>query len=194
MLYRSLFDWRLMMLRAFAALAFGVLTLLWPGLTLWVLVVMFGAYVLVDGISELVDVARGAPATRTHRGWHILDGIVAIAAGLVTFVWPAITALALLFVIAAWAIVSGAIRLWIAISYREVVPHAWLVGLAGALSIVFGVVLAITPGPGALVITWLIGWYAIVFAAILFAYAWRLRGLGREYRQPSSRSARPATV
>jgi uncharacterized membrane protein HdeD (DUF308 family) len=186
-------DWRLIMLRAVAALAFGLLTLMWPGLTLWVLVVMFGAYVLVDGVFTLVSVARDEPETRTHRGWHIFDGVVGILAGVVTFAWPAITALALLFVIALWAIVTGAVRLWIAIKGREVIPYAWLFGLGGVFSILFGILLVITPGAGALVITWLIGWYAIVISAILFVEGWHMRGIQREVRA-GTQWGRPVTA
>jgi uncharacterized membrane protein HdeD (DUF308 family) len=176
-------DWRLIMLRAFAALTFGLLTLVWPGLTLWVLVVMFGAYALVDGVFTLVDVARDRPATRRHRGWLVFDGVLGVLTGLITFVWPAITALALLFVIAAWAIITGALRLWAAIEVRDEVPHVWLFGLGGALSILFGILLVITPGPGVLVITWLIGWYAIIIAAMLFVHGWRMRELQQELRR-----------
>ena len=175
MLTQFLLDWRFTMLRAFAALVFGVLTLVWPGLTLLVLVTLFGAYVLVDGVFTLVDVVRGDPATRAHRGWAIVEGVAGIAAGVITFAWPSITALALLFLIAVWAVVVGAVRLWIAIEARGVIPHAWLFGLLGVLSILFGVLLMITPGPGALVITWLIGWYAILFAALLFVVGWQQR-------------------
>ena len=176
-------DWRVIMLRAFAALAFGLLTLVWPGLTLWVLVVMFGAYALVDGVFTLVDVARDRPGTRTHRGWLIFDGVLGVLTGLITFVWPAITALALLFVIAAWAIITGALRLRAAIEVRNEVPHVWLFGLGGALSILFGILLVITPGSGVLVITWLIGWYAIIIAAMLFVHGWRMRQLQQEVRE-----------
>jgi uncharacterized membrane protein HdeD (DUF308 family) len=176
-------DWRLIMLRAFAALTFGLLTLVWPGLTLWVLVVMFGAYALVDGVFTLVDVARDRPETRRHRGWLIFDGVLGVLTGLITFVWPAITALALLFVIAAWAIITGALRLRAAIEVRDEVPHVWLFGLGGALSILFGILLVITPGPGVLVITWLIGWYAIIIAAMLFVHGWRMRELQQEVRR-----------
>jgi uncharacterized membrane protein HdeD (DUF308 family) len=185
-------EWHLAMLRGLAALTFGVLTLVWPGLTLWVLVVMFGAFVLVDGVFTLIDVFQNHAAAQPHRGWRIFDGIISILAGVVTFVWPAITALALLFLIAAWAIISGVVRLWLAIRLRGEIPHAWLFGLGAAVSIAFGILLAITPGTGALVITWLIGWFAVVFAAIFFTYGWRLRGIERQLRGGgTTHSARP---
>jgi len=187
-------DWRLVALRAFAALVFGVLTLIWPGITLWTLVVLFGAYVLVDGLFELADVVRSTPETRSHRAWHIFDGLLGVAAGIVTFVWPGITALALLFLIGIWAVLAGAVRLWMSIEARRVLPYPWLVGLSGVLSIVFGVALMITPGTGALVITWLIGWYAVVFAVALFALAWYLRGIERASGPHGSRATRAATA
>ena len=192
MLFDLIADWRLFMLRGAAALAFGLLTLVWPGLTLWVLVVIFGAYALVDGVSTLLAVAHDRPATRADRGRRIFDGLVSVAAGVVAFVWPGITALALLFLIAAWAIVAGALRLWTAIRAHDLISHAWLAGLGGALSIVFGVLLIITPGAGALVVTWLIGWYAVLFASILFAIGWDARRLQQGRRRGGSRSVRAA--
>jgi uncharacterized membrane protein HdeD (DUF308 family) len=178
----ALGDWRITMLRATAALVFGVLTLLWPGLTLLVLVVMFGAFVLVDGISELIDVVRSDTAVRARRGWRILDGVLGVLAGLITFVWPGITALVLLVLIAAWAILTGGVRLWAAIKVRHEFAYAWLFGLSGVLSVVFGVLLLITPGTGALVVTWLIGWYSLMLAVLLFMHGWYERGIERGTR------------
>ncbi len=187
-------DWRLIALRALAALAFGVLTLIWPGITLWTLVLLFGAYVLVDGLFALADAARNTPTTRPHRAWHILDGLLGVAAGIVTFVWPGITALALLFLIGVWAVVSGAVRLWMSIEAGRMIPYPWLAGLSGVLSIVFGVALMITPGAGALVITWLIGWYAVVFAVALFAVSWHVRRIERDPARRGSSSTRVAAA
>ncbi|HEV7526821.1 MAG TPA: DUF308 domain-containing protein [Acidimicrobiia bacterium] len=180
MLTLALVDWRIIALRAVAAIAFGILTLIWPGLTLWALVILFGAYVLVDGVFAIVDVVRAAPAAPGRRGWLIFEGIAGIVAGVLTFAWPGITALALLYLIAAWAFVVGVIRIAAAIEYRRVVPHAWLPTLSGVLSIVFGALLVISPGAGALVITWLIGWYAVVFGVVGLAVAARARSLERE--------------
>lgn len=166
-------DWRALLIRGVAAVAFGILTLTWPGLTLWALVLLWGAFVLVDGVATLAAVLTRQPGSEDDRGLLVLRGTVGIAAGIVTFVWPDITALALLFVIAAWAFVTGLVELTAAVRLRRVVDHAWLLGLAGVLSVVFAVVLVITPGPGALVITWLIGWYALVWGGVLLALAWR---------------------
>jgi uncharacterized membrane protein HdeD (DUF308 family) len=179
MLILSLADWRIIALRGLAAIAFGALTLVWPGLTLLALVVLFGAYALVDGVFAIVDVVRDVPGARERRGWLIFEGVSGIAAGLVTLVWPGITLLALLFVIAAWAFVVGSIRVAAAIEFRRVIPHAWLPELSGALSIAFAVLLVITPGAGALVITWLIGWFALFLGVIALIAAARVRSFER---------------
>lgn len=173
-------DWRMVALRGVAALGFGILTLVWPGLTLWALVVLFGAYALVDGAVVLgAAIANRVPIGRS-RGWLVFDGIVGVAAGIVTFAWPDVTALALLFVIAAWAIITGVVEISTAIELRQVIHNEWLLGLAGVASVVFGILLVITPGAGALVITWLIGWYALFFGVMLLSLAWRLRSIGTD--------------
>jgi uncharacterized membrane protein HdeD (DUF308 family) len=170
-------DWRMVALRGVVALGFGVLTLAWPSLTLWALVVLWGAYALVDGAVVLgAAIANRVPIGRS-RGWLVFDGIVGVAAGIVTFAWPDVTALALLFVIAAWAIITGVVEVTTAIELRQMIHNEWLLGLAGVASVVFGILLVITPGAGALVITWLIGWYALLFAVMLLSLAWRLHGI-----------------
>jgi len=180
-------------LRGLAALAFGIFTLAWPGLTLWALVVLFGAFVLVDGVFTLAAVITGAPATRGRRPWLIFEGVVSIAAGIITFVWPGITALALLFLIAAWAFLLGTLRLAAAIQMRHEIDDWWLPALTGALSIAFAAFLVITPGAGALVITWLIGWFAVFVGVLLLMLAFRIRQLGHAGDR-SVPDVRPAAV
>src|SRR3954471_17509667 len=104
-------DWRGIAFRGAAAVCFGVLTLIWPNITLWVLVILFGAYALVDGVFTIAAVIAKAPGTAAHRGFLVFEGLLGIAAGIVTFAWPGITALALLYVIAIWAIVTGVIEI-----------------------------------------------------------------------------------
>lgn len=186
-------DWRAVALRGLAALAFGIFTLVWPGITLWALVVLFGAFVLVDGVFTLAAVSRGASGTRERRGLLIFEGIVSIGAGIIAFVWPGITALALLFVIAVWAFLLGALRLAAAIQMRHEIDDWWLPALSGALSIAFAVFLVITPGAGALVITWLIGWFSVFVGVLLLMLAYRVRKLQQEVDGPV-RGVRPAAV
>lgn len=168
-------SWKSLALRGVAAIAFGVLTLVWPSLTLWALVLLWGAFVLVDGLSLLGAVFTHAPGTDDRRGWLILQGVTGIAAGVLTFIWPDITALTLLFVIAAWAFVTGVLEIVAAVRLRRVLSNEWLLGLVGVLSIAFAVGLVVAPGNGALAITWFIGWYALLAGAVRLALAWRVR-------------------
>jgi uncharacterized membrane protein HdeD (DUF308 family) len=167
-------HWWLIALRGLAAIIFGVLAFIWPGITLAVLILFFGAYAIVDGVVEIIVGVR----TGGNLRWAaLLEGIVGVIAGIVAFVWPGLTALALLFVIAAWAIVTGALEVVAAIRMRNVIDNEWTLIIAGVLSVLFGVVLLAQPGAGALAIVWLIGLYAVVFGIALLALSWRLRGL-----------------
>jgi uncharacterized membrane protein HdeD (DUF308 family) len=184
-------DWRAHALRGGAAILFGIVALVWPGITLWALVLLFGAYAFVDGVSILAAVARGAPATRPHRALHVVEGLAGVGAGIVTVVWPGITALALLYVIAAWALLTGALEIAAAIRLRRAIRNEWILGVLGLLSVLFAVVLVITPGTGALAITWVIGWYALIDGVLLLALAWRLRKLEVERGGGAVGQARP---
>jgi uncharacterized membrane protein HdeD (DUF308 family) len=186
-------DWRSVALRGVAAFAFGALTLIWPDLTLTVLVYLFGAYALVDGVFTLAAVVTQSPETRGRRGILVLQGLLGVAAGIVTFAWPGITALALLYVIAAWAIIGGVLEIVAAIQLRAVLRNEWLLVLGGVASVVFGVLLVITPGAGALVITWLIGWYAVFLGVVLLALAWRLHRVQSSLRDNAA-PFRPAAT
>jgi uncharacterized membrane protein HdeD (DUF308 family) len=167
-------HWWAVGLRGLAAILFGVLALIWPGLTLVVLVALFGAYALVDGLMALAATVRAA--TR-HRGWGLLllEGSAGIAIGFLTFAWPGLTALVLLYVIAAWALITGVLELGAAVTMPRDVAHAGLLGLAGIASVIFGVLLVVFPGAGVLTVVWLIGAYAIVFGLLLLGLAFRLR-------------------
>jgi uncharacterized membrane protein HdeD (DUF308 family) len=166
-------DWRLLAVRGLLAVGLGVVTLVWPEITLWAVVVTWGVFALLDGIGSLAaaftgDVVRG-------RGWLIVHGVLGVAAGLVAFIWPDITGLVMLFVIAAWAFLSGLAKLVTAVQLRRELQHEWVLGAVGVLSMAFAVMLVITPGTGVLVITWLIGWYAIILGLALMALAWEVR-------------------
>ncbi len=184
-------NWWAVVLRGVVAIIFGLFALFLPGITLTALVLLFGAYALVDGVFAIVSAIRG----QAGRSWWELaiEGIAGIAAGVIALVWPGITALALLFVIAAWAIVTGVLEVVAAIRLRQRIEREWLLALAGIASILFGVVLIIAPVPGALAVLWLIGIYAILFGALLVALGLKLRSLGRaERQQPPGEARRPA--
>ena len=186
-------DWRKLAVRGVAAMLFGLLTLVWPSITLTALVLLFGAYALVDGAMILAATLRGEPETRGERGWSIVQGVTGIAAGIVTFAWPGITALVLLYLIAAWAVVTGVLELATAVRLRRTLRQEWLLVLAGVTSVLFGTLLVIFPGSGALAITWLIGWYALVTGSLELALAYRLHKLESSLERPARRT-RQATA
>ncbi|MCU1504004.1 MAG: hypothetical protein JWM12_3358 [Ilumatobacteraceae bacterium] len=189
--------WRWLIVRGVAAVIFGILALAWPGLTVLVLVLLFGAYAMVDGISSLVAVLTKASGTEGRRGWFTLIGVISVAAAIVTFAWPGITALALLYVIAAWAIAAGTLQLVAAIQFRKEMTREWLLALRGVLDVVVGIALFIWPGAGVLAITWLIGWFAIVGGVFTVAEALRVRGLERTVESvisPTGTPMRPSSA
>jgi uncharacterized membrane protein HdeD (DUF308 family) len=172
-------DWWIVALQGVAAIAFGILALVWPAITLLALVFLFAAYALVDGVLALMSgIRRGRDGGRPDW-WRIARGVVGIAVGVVAFAMPGITAYVLLILIAARAIVSGAIELVAAYQLRDVIRGEWLLALDGVVAIVFGIVLIALPGAGALAVVWLIGGFAIVSGVILLGLAMRLRDRAR---------------
>jgi uncharacterized membrane protein HdeD (DUF308 family) len=184
-------HWWVVALRGLAALVFGILAFVLPGMTLGVLILLFGAYAIVDGVLALYSAAR----SRGNHVWALVfEGIVGIVAGGVAFALPGLTALALLFVIAAWAILTGIMEVVAAVRLRKVIDNEWALIVAGVLSIIFGVLLAVQPGAGALAVVWLIGSYALVFGIALLALAWRLRGMLKHTQGSTSRVRQTSTV
>jgi uncharacterized membrane protein HdeD (DUF308 family) len=172
-------NWWMFAVRGVVAIIFGVLALIWPGQTLQALVLVFGAYALVDGIFAVIAgiAARGY----FDRWWAVLlEGVAGVVIGLLTFFWPNITALVLLYFIAAWALITGIFEIVAAIQLRRVITGEWMLILGGLLSILFGILLFVFPGTGAVSLIWLIGIYAIVFGISEIIFAFRLRGLGHE--------------
>ena len=165
--------WWALVLRGLAAIAFGILTFVAPVISLVALVILWGAYAIVDGVFAVVLAIRGARIA-PGWGWLLAEGIVGIGAGVVTFLWPGITAIALLAVIATWAVLTGIAEIVTAIRLRRQVRGEWMLAASGVLSIVFGVLLAMKPGAGALAVTWMIGGYAVAFGALLVALGVRL--------------------
>lgn len=169
-------HWWAVGLRGLAAIIFGILALVVPGITLIVLIAFFGAYVLIDGLIAIYLAIRGRENNR-NWGWLLVEGIAGILIGILTFRWPGVTALVLLAFIAAWAILTGVMEIFEAIEMRRVITNEWLLILSGAASVVFGLILIIFPSTGALALIWVIGLYAILFGLLLLALAWRLRGM-----------------
>ena len=163
--------WWALALRGVFAVLFGLLTFLIPGVTLIALVILFGFYAILDGIFDIVS-AMKAPG---HHWPLLVEGIVGIVAGIVTFMWPAITAMVLLYLIAFWAILTGVLEIVAGIRLRQVIANEILLILLGVISVLFGIFIIIFPGAGALAIIIWIGAYALLFGIILIALAFRLR-------------------
>ena len=179
-------GWWLLVLRGIFAVLFGVVAFGWPGLTAEALVFVFGAYALANGIFTLGLAIRSASGT-PGRGTLLLLGLLGAAAGILTFVYPGNTALALLWVIAFWAIFTGIVEVAAAIQLRKVLTNEWVLLLSGILSVVFGVLVIARPNAGALSILWLIGTYAILYGIMLLTIAIRLRSLASQARSAAAR-------
>ena len=171
-------KWWVLLVRGIAAILFGLAAMVWPGLTIGALILMFGAFAIVDGVGALF-------AAFAHRGeaqywWATaLEGVVGILLGILVMVWPGISAIALLFWIAAWAIVTGVFEVVSAIQLRkEISGEFWLI-LSGLLSILFGIFAFIRPGAGALAVIWVIAIYAIAFGITLIMLSFKVRGLNQ---------------
>lgn len=181
---RYLTNWHSLLARGLLAIAFGILAIAFPGLTLGILVFLFAGYALVEGV---VNIAGAIRARKDQPQWWVLllEGLVSVAAGLMTAFWPGITAVALVYVIAAWAVMTGVLKICAAIRLRKQIEGEWLLGLSGVLSIVLGVFLMSRPGVGALAVVVWIGLYAIMFGVMLIALSFRVRpGRADEMRGP----------
>ena len=166
-------NWWLLLLRGIAAIIFGLLAFAWPGLTLLTLILFYGAFALVDGVLAIAAaITGGVPGS---RWWLAIVGLLGIAAGLLTFLTPGLTALVLLFFIAGWAIVTGVFEIIGAIKLRKEIDNEWLLILGGIISVLFGVGMMLAPGAGALALVWVIGAYSVVMGVIFVALAFRLR-------------------
>jgi uncharacterized membrane protein HdeD (DUF308 family) len=169
-------NWWSLVLRGVVAILVGLATFAWPGVTLAGLVILFGAYALVDGIFSIIGAVRAAEIGE-RWGVLVLEGLVGIGAAIVTLMWPAITAIALVYVIAAWAIVTGVLEISAAIRLRQHIHGEWLLVLGGIASVIFGFLIMMAPLAGALVIALWFGAYALVFGVLLVALGVRLRGI-----------------
>jgi len=169
-------NWWVLATRGAFAVLFGVLAFALPGMTVAVLVLLFGAYAVVDGVLALYHAFAGDAGSRWMLG---VEGIVGVLAGIGALFYPGITALVLLYVIAGWAVVTGVLEIAAAIELRKLIDGEWLMVLGGIASIAFGVLLAVWPGAGLLTVVWLIGAYAVVFGVALIALGFKVRALGQ---------------
>jgi uncharacterized membrane protein HdeD (DUF308 family) len=180
-------NWWLVALRGAFAVVFGIVAFAWPGVTFEALVLVFGAYALVDG---LLLVGFGAVAAGDGQQWWplVLSGVVGIGLGIYTFVQPSTMALALVYAVSFWAIFTGLLEIVAAIRLRDVISTEWLVGISGGLSVVFGILVAAQPNAGALSIVYLFGFYAVLAGVSQIVLGYRVRGLGQSL-QPRTQTA-----
>jgi uncharacterized membrane protein HdeD (DUF308 family) len=164
----------LLLIRGILGIVIGFVAFAWPGITIAVLVGIFAVYAIIDGVTNL---ALGLSRTPAHgRSWApALQGIVGIAAGVMTFWWPVVTAFVLVIFIGAWAIVTGLFEIVAAIRLRRVIEGEWLLALSGVLSVAFGILALAFPGAGAVGISWILGIYTAAAGMVLVALAVRMR-------------------
>lgn len=173
-------HWWLLLLRGLAAIIFGVLTWMQPGISLATLVLLFGVFAIADGILNIWTAAAGR-SQDSHRWLLLLAGLVGILVGFLTFAAPGITALVLLVYIAVWAIVTGVLQVIAAVRLRKEVEGEWVYILGGVVSILFGALLLARPGTGALAVLWVIAFYAVFYGILMIIVAFKARNFGKRY-------------
>lgn len=167
-------SWWVFALRGVIAILFAVMAVTWPGLTLLALTALFAAYALLSGIVLIAGAVRNRKAD-DHWWMLLLLGVVGIAAAVIAVVHPSLTALILVLVIGANALVTGVLDIAVAIRLRRMIHDEWLMIINGIASIVFGVLVFLFPAAGALALVWLISLYAVVTGVLLLGLAFRLR-------------------
>ena len=178
-------NWWVVLLRGIVGVIFGVVAFTARGYATLLALFVWGAYAVVDGAVALYMTYLAARQER--RSWpFLLEGLAGIGAGVIAFAAPGIIALVLLYLIAAWAIITGIVEIVAAIDLRKVIQNEWLLGLGGVLSITFGVVVAVQPDAGALAVVWTVGAYALLFGITLIVLAFRVRGLGMRLGAPAT--------
>ncbi len=171
-------NWWALAFRGAIAILFAILTFAMPGMTLAVLVILFGAYALIDGVFAIIAAVRAAQG---HRRWgpFLAEGIIGILAGIVTLGMPVAIAAILVYIVAFWAIVTGILEIVAAIRLRRHIPGEWLLILTGIVSVLFGIAACWAPVVGALAIVWWLGTYALIFGVLMLTFAVRIRAMHR---------------
>jgi uncharacterized membrane protein HdeD (DUF308 family) len=168
--------WWSFLYRGIIAILFGLAAVLLPGITLNVLIILVGAFFFADGVLSIVASFRTKDVE--ERWWvAMLEGLAGVLIGIVTFFWPGITLVAIIFMIAAWAMITGIFEIVAAIRLRKIIKGEWFLGLGGILSVLFGLILFFSPGVSALALVWILGAYAILFGALLLFLGFKLKKL-----------------
>jgi len=186
--------WKAMAFRGVVAIAFAVVILAWPGIGVTTLIALFGAFALVSGVASVAG-AFGTPMAGNRRAGLVLEGLLGIAVGVVVFIWPGLSALGLLYAIAAWAIAIGITEIGLSFTLPLSGSRSVLVGLSGLLSIAFGAIMFAKPGAGAIAVLALIAAFALVAGVMQIGYALELRRIVAKLERPlrTRTTARPVT-
>jgi uncharacterized membrane protein HdeD (DUF308 family) len=171
-------NWWAVALRGGLGIALGLVLLLFPLVSLRVLVLLIGAYVLADGLLALLS---GVVAAREHSRWGtlLIEGILGVGAGVVAFLWPDLTLVMLIFLVAGWAVATGLIEIVAAVRLRKSIDGEWLLALCGGVSLALGLAMFLWPKAAAVALAWILGGYGVIFGGLLLALGLRLRRLGR---------------
>ena len=169
--------WWLFALRGAIAILFGVMALAWPGITVLALVILWGAYTLVDGVTALYIAITHNEWPTADRVMHGVLGAVGVVAGIVAFAWPGLTAGVLLLIIAVWAVIAGVLQIAAAFRLRKVITNEWFYVVTGVLAVLLGIILVASPATGALALIVTIGIFAILWGVVLLLFSFRLRSL-----------------
>ncbi|HEV8460914.1 MAG TPA: DUF308 domain-containing protein [Gaiellaceae bacterium] len=185
--------WKAMAFRGATAIAFSAVIVIWPNIGLSALIALFGAFALVSGIATIVG-AFSVPPAGTRRAWLVIEGLLGVAVGIVVFVWPGLSALGLLYAIAAWAIAIGIFEIGLSFNLPISGRRSLLLGLGGLLSIAFGVIMFAEPGAGAIALLALIAAFALVSGVMQVVYAFELRRVVGELERPFRPHTTPKPV
>jgi uncharacterized membrane protein HdeD (DUF308 family) len=178
-------HWWSPVLRGLVAIVVGVIALALPGITVGAVVILFGAYALIDGIAAFIAAFR---SSRAHERWGmlLLEGLAGIVTAAITVIWPPLTALVLVYLVGAWALVTGVLEVAAAIKLRQFIAGEWLLALSGIASLLFGILALAMPLAGALAIAMLVGVYSLAFGFILVGFGIRLRSWSKNPGAASS--------
>jgi uncharacterized membrane protein HdeD (DUF308 family) len=179
-------NWWLLLLRGLAAIAFAVMTWIWPGLTIAVFVLLFGAFAFADGVLGIWGAITGPKGDR-NRWLLLLWGIVGLAAGALAILAPGLVAASFVFLIAGWAILTGVLQIVAAIRLREAIEGEWVLIVAGLASIAFGVILGLRPAAGAVALSWLVAGYAFLFGVLLIVLSLKVKGARKRVAELAAR-------
>jgi uncharacterized membrane protein HdeD (DUF308 family) len=180
-------NWWLLVLRGVLGILFGLAAFAWPGITLLTLIILFGVYAIVDGA---VAVGTGLSHTKDSPRWwtFLVEGLLSIGAGVIALIWPGLTTLVLIYMIASWAVFTGILEIVAAIRLRHEITNEWMLALGGLISVALGVLLFFQPAAGSLAIVWTIAAYAVIFGILLVILGFRLRN----WRAPEPREPIPS--